>query len=335
MKRRVSIIMVLTLAAASVKADEYQQAAEIFANVYVQEQVKLRLADYINKNPQIVGATNPEIGTQSMRVVGQLIAAYQFLNARNDKERAYAAMALMVPDPTAAMVIFAIQLSDMILTLRHQKDLVKTYERIALINKETTAIWTTILKESIKQQQATIQKFGQNLEEIQSLRKELSDSAIYQLLSGAENTLVTEENISRAIEVVFKLQSSITILINTFRKIEATVDLHLFEISDATVAEWREIVESYEVVEVDIKNLRSSFLNIFAITAAQSAMRSISEKVSEKTYDGAAYLACIEVFNERSRQILMSIEDEIDYAFLESCKEKFGLKWDFYDETLD
>lgn len=319
-------LMVL-LICPKLNAQDYEGPSKAFASAYVQEQIKEQLANYLNQHPQIVMSANPNIGTQSLKVVGKIVAAYGFATARNDKDRAFAALQFMAPDPTTATILFAIQLGDALLELQLQKDLAKTYEEIARIDADTVKVLSALYLESFARQMSLINRFATCLDKIDMLKNQLKSNGLYKLAIGDISANADEIAVTEAVKLIFELQDEVGRLPGLIEQIEVTVNFRALQMSEETLTQWKAVVNEYGQFEVGLVKTREAFLQIFKIAAAKEIHLKIDEKAGYSRDIGRLYLECVKKLNHWSTSNYLKINYDEDYEFLESCKIRFGLDW--------
>lgn len=309
MKTLINFLLAVALLGSSTVgyASDEIKAVEAFASAYAQEQIKAQLANYLNHNPQIIGSVNPNIGDQSMRYVGKIIAVYGFMHARNDKDRAFALAQFLVPDPTTAMILFAIQLGDAVLTMQHQRDLAKIYEDVAVISRDTVKIWTHIYKSDYSQQIYLINKFSEGVDRIEKFKSALN------ILD-----LNHPNSIAEAMSSLFSIEDEVEHLNQLYAHIELKVNFVALGFSIDTASEWKSVMASYNSSLEQLKLTRQKFLAIFHSMQRELIANEIQYEVAENRDVGDLYVACMSAIN--------SSDAEPD--FIESCKVRFGLKGD-------
>lgn len=301
---------------------DYEGAAKAFADTYVREQIKARIADYMNKNPEVVGSVSSNIGTRSMRVVGQVIAAHNFATANSDKERLFATMQFFAADPTTMLVVFAIQLGDALVTMKHQKGLAEIYERIAHYQKETVEIYAAMAIESIKEQLSLVERFGTTLAQIDQFESKIRKNPLYRHLVEDNSVLFSEDDIVEAMEALFTYEQEIRHLQRIHRLIELKVQFEALGFPPEARSSWATIVNSFGLQQSELKNMHATFLQIFVSANAAASMRSISEKVGTARDEGLLYLSCIRAINT---------QEEPDVEFIRLCQKRFNLNFSKVD----
>jgi hypothetical protein len=95
--------------------DTQKQVAQAFSQTYAQETLKIELAKYVNRHPDLVFSTSPSIGTDSLFFLSKSIAAVGFLAAQSDNGRLWAGAHLVIaPDPATTTVLICAQILPMV-----------------------------------------------------------------------------------------------------------------------------------------------------------------------------------------------------------------------------
>lgn len=298
---------------------------------YAKEQLKHQLAEFVNRNPQLVMSNNPQIGTAGMKFIAQAMAVYGFITAKTDRDRAWSATYLILsPEPTTAAALIAVQMIDTLLTLKSQRDLARIYEEIARIQSQTVEIMAKVYTHEFESQKRTLGQFDESLSHIQSLTRSLLNHSIYKTLTEehqGEPSTPTEEEIEQALNLITKLSSQLIELEKQAIWIEATVDPGAMGLPDSLITDCKNLNRKYDPLRKQIALLQSSFAYFFASTNSLRLKRKIEDDLKPYATRLRIYKRCVSLINTLNTELLwMNRRPDFDESsFVRECEERFNL----------
>lgn len=127
-----SSLIVLTLLNSNAYASsDVDNSLEAFSKAYGVELLKYEIVDYFNKNPELLLSNDPLIGSKALNLMSKLLAVGTLADPdSNDKQKFYAGLHLILtPDLTTTLILTSIQLADSLLSLEHEKTILKIKEQ--------------------------------------------------------------------------------------------------------------------------------------------------------------------------------------------------------------
>lgn len=298
---------------------------------YAKEQLKFQLAEFVNKNPQLVFSTNPEIGTAGMKFLARAMAAYGFLTAKTDRDRAWSATYLVLsPEPTTAACLIAVQLVDTLMTLRAQQDLARIYEEITRIQAQTVEIMTKVYTFEFEAQKRVLSDFDRTLEQIQTISKELMSHPVYKTLMSddKEAPSPSQEEVEEALRLLSELSLRLSNLEMQSIWIEATIDPKVMGLPDHLTSDCVSLNRKYDPLRKQLTALQSAFGYFFASTNANRLKRKVEEDLKPYVTQLRIYKRCVTLINSVSTEAFwQSRRPDFDESeFVHQCETRFALR---------
>ncbi len=272
---------------------------EVLAKTYAKEQLKAQVAHFVNLNPHYVGSTNPQIGTEALRFASRIVAAYGLVTAKTDKERGWAALYLVyVPDPTTAMALFAIQLADTLVSLSHQKELLRIYEEVAALHAETSRILTAVYTEDFERQLEVIERITILMDLIHEDLERVTQSPLNEFSES-----ISEEEALAVFEALFSLRQNIFDLqvakIFWDQEVRAE-ELGLTEEMDKGL---NQFVSNLGEVKASVDELYQKLVMVFQSAQAEESWGILQRRLAPHRRDLQLYLACTQASHRWARAL--------------------------------
>lgn len=322
MKTKVASAVIIFALAIQASALNEKKLAEVMTEAYIEAQVKEQLANYINRHPEVLFTDNPHIGSQAIQVVSQIMAIYNYKQAETDKDRGFAVLQFAAAtNPAAALGVFAIQLGDAMITIKHQKNLAKKYLEIMKIQNEAEGMLSSVYEDKLNSQMYYISNFNNALSKIISSESRLKNNAFYLRTTGEDESRLSPSEsgvelpqpaINEALQLVFQLDEAITEL--RIAHVYAGQLIDFKEMGSDTKSKWASLVQSEFEVQEKLSNLKISFVRIFAASESQNALAETSQNIAESKLQLQMYLSCVHAINSF----------ELDFNMMNDCKKKFG-----------
>lgn len=281
MKKIVAILLSISMsfgqAFGSSESDRY---VKIFADVYLREQIKEHLRVYINAHPAVVGSVSKKAGTSTIKYVSQILSAYNFIVAKSDIDKAFAAAQIFNPEPTTAIIIFAAQIAATVAELKLQKSLARRYAEIAKVNAKASSLLKRFGVAEAKRQLDWIQDAQTRLNVVSQIESLLIGNPMYKAMSG-EDCVVTPENVEKEISTLFELEAAYSALAESIRFLDF-VEIEKLGLPLETKSSWVKIKTATLSNIVSLAKLESAFKQIFVSVHAKSMMENQSSSIDEE-----------------------------------------------------
>ncbi|OFZ18857.1 MAG: hypothetical protein A2Z20_02525 [Bdellovibrionales bacterium RBG_16_40_8] len=303
----------------------------VFAQAYLQEQIKSQIANFLDNNPQVVSSVNPYVGTEAMKFLGKIIAAYSLLTAKTDKDRAWAASHLILsPEPTTALIMVAVQIADTIVTLKQQRNLMKIYERIDAINADTMRNMRNILTYKYNHRIQYVQNFMTTMYEINLAYKDIGKFIGLEKSDELRRDLL-ESQVELLLDLLFKMQDLFVQLDMDLYHLETWVDIEEFnqamptEYQAPSLNKLKQLSAGFQNSSLAIERLRDSVFQLFFSVKGEEFVRQPREKLSEYRKELRIYARCASVVNRYKMSHVLDINNEVEASDLvPSCREKYN-----------
>jgi hypothetical protein len=323
-KTKVASAVIIFALAIQASALNEKKLAEVMTGAYIEAQVKEQLANYINRHPEVLFTENLHVGSQAIQVISQIMAIYNYKQAETDKDRGFAVLQFAAAtNPAAALSVFAIQLGDAMITIKHQKNLAKKYLEIMKIQNEAEGMLTSVYVDKLNSQMYYISNFNNALSKIISTESRLKNNAFYLRTTGEDESRLSpsesgvelpQSAIKEALQLVFQLDEAITELRIAHVYAEQLIDFKEMGFANDPKSKWASLVQSEFEVQEKLSNLKISFVRIFAASESQNALAETSQNLAESKLQLQMYLSCVRTINSF----------ELDYNMMNDCKQKFG-----------
>lgn len=310
---------------------------------YTKEQLKFRLAEHINKNPHLVFSTNPKIGTESLRFVGQSLALYGLLTAKTDRDRMWSATHLILsPEPTTALVLLAVQLADTLISLKSQATLTKIYAEISAIQANTVATIRSITEIEAQRQTAMLQGFIKTTEEIRNIQQKLLDSPVSLYLTDQSHQTPNAQELSTALELFRDLDNKLSLLNGQVMLTAAVFKTSYLSAGEVTsvITQINNINKDYDPLRENTQRTLRIIQYFFATTNASELQRLVLEERQSHNLELRIYQQCVKTLNQSMTSSfwkqwgvfpnndLIINETELALA-IEDCTKRFNLMRNF------
>ncbi len=317
-----------SLAPATAAASEVEQrVASAFATEYAKEQLKHQLAEFLNRNPQVVFSSNPTIGNQSIRFLSQVMATYGLLTAKTDRERAWhAAYLIITPEPTTAAILVAAQLTDTLLSIKAQARVAQIRKDTAEIQAQALRLLRKVATAEAAQKARIIADYDSALVDVEKYVSTLTKNGVYQKISAIDPAPV---QVTEAAEIEAAL-AAIGFLDEALDRLERstrTANLVLDSLGIARAA-WPENQQSYNLIRDQIKSLESSFRSFFTSLRGSQFTQTLQEERRAYATQLRLYKKCISVINAVRTQFDLEQNPHAgeENQFLWECRERFFVK---------
>lgn len=323
-------LSLMTLSVGQARAGEVESAVgEAAATAYAKEQIKFQLAEFLNRNPNLVGSTSATIGTESLRFISKSLAVYGLMTARTDKDRIWSTTHLILtPEPTTALVLIAVQLTDTFLALKAQAQLAEIYSETALVRAKSLELIKQIYTYESNYQFQLLSEFDQIINAILALKSKTEKHSVTRFLlndGGDEPPPVAE--IEQALENHRKLAQLLERLETQTTLIEFLIRPEILSFSDQTVADIQRMNRSFESVRVMNSKLTQTIRYFYSSLQAKTLLEQVQNDLSPYATDLRIYQRCTQLINRVVTSTFWNMAPETvpPSGMIADCRQRFTL----------
>lgn len=301
-----------------------EAAAKIFLETYAKEQVKHRLSEYLNENPEALGSTDPRIGSKSVEFLGKLLTVYNLMTAKTEKEKAVSAFYFIyTPDPTTAVIIMCAQIIDTMISLSHNRELLKTYEESMQLNRETTNIYSMVNSVEVNRQAHMLGKIEELLINFSKIKDNFLKSKIFSYVtSGFDGELPTDEELSFELQefsLLIKYTNELRVQKIFFDKVLGSEIK--YRASEAFGFNLDKAIDEYLRVGDKLIELDSLIIQVSIRIKNDRRLSNFLEKAAVDRKNIRSYYFCVNEMNNYFRGRRSSETQSLEVDIYEQCKQ--------------
>lgn len=267
------------------------------AKEYVKSQLLDGLKNYLNQNPQAVGSLNPRLGTQTVKVISKALAVYALFTAKTDNQKAWASLHVVYsPEPVTALIIFALQLTDVLLQMQHGKIMAQMRLRTIQMYEELVKLNERQHNNEVKKISEAFSNYGSALAQIEREFKRIERSpTVLNIFSTDKNKqFPAEADIEKLILDLIRLQSDLENFDRLASRVLQYAQAGVIENHIQFAKEIKSVVAELRPAKKRLERLQTLFTE-FERAVFASNMTSRIQDYSEKI--GSQYFQKIHCFN--------------------------------------
>ncbi|MCM2281278.1 MAG: hypothetical protein NDI61_05455 [Bdellovibrionaceae bacterium] len=331
--RALLVMGIISTATASAHAGEVEErVARAFGEAYAQEQLKHQLAEFLNRNPEVIFSSSAQAGTNALNFVSKTLAVYGLITAETDQQRAWSLTHLVIsPEPTTAAILIGLQVADTLLTLQAQAKLAAIYQEIAEIRAQTFRIYAQLQVMEANEQIRILEKFNKSWDEIEIKHKALMAHPIYQLLTK-ESTVVpqqlTAEQVAEALQHLLALSTELDRLDAAAIAVRLTLRPEWLGLEASFPGACDELNRKFDPLRTQLTTLQSAFIYFFASVNSAKLRRKVQEDLKPHVTRLRIYRQCVSHINSLATMLFWKKEKiEIDeFELVDQCQARFALQ---------
>lgn len=317
------ILVIVPQLGASEESTEIK-VGEAFAKGYAKSQMMARTGEFLNQNPKLVFSADPKIGTKVFSFATRTMSVIGFLQAKTDKERAWAATSFILsPEPTTAMILLAVQLADAMISVGHMRDLARIYNRAIAFARQRTVIEGAISESESIQIDFHCNEISSLMNEIVALKMKLqSGSDLIGINVGdLQQDQIDETSTKEILTSIFSFETSTRRLayLESNLKILVSDNRHAFEIElGHFMKEVSEFLKEIEPTRIHSMNIKKTYIALVSILESESVYGEIKQVHLKKSMKTKIQLYCFELINDNFKP---QRRDEIEEIFANCVRE--------------
>ncbi|MBK9041547.1 MAG: hypothetical protein IPL83_20745 [Bdellovibrionales bacterium] len=303
------------------------EAGKAFGLGYAKAQAMAFTADFLDKNPNLVFSVDPKIGTKVFTFAAKSLSVLAFVQAKTDKERAWAATSFILsPEPTTAMILLAVQFADAMITIGHMREISEIQRRTYDLARETSVIQRAIAESEINQ-------INFHVNELQSLKNQLlliiekikrSETNYSAALNAGEMKEKQVDEVS--IEEILKSIFSFETLAHRVDYLEGNLKILVsgkWYASDAALVQklndFSDFIKEIKPIQIHSLNIKNTYISYVSLLEAEAVNREMRGAHAKRVNKTQTQLYCFEMINDNFK---IQRRDEIEEIFANCMREQ-------------